>query len=160
MSTGIFTTAGTTVEIGGVKDPKSTDFVAADFNGQSWINIGKINSIGSFGDQAAEVTFDLLSENRTQKLKGTRNAGNIELVCGLVSDDDGQEALRLAEKTIYDYAFRVTFNDAKPGGQPSRRYFIAKVLQAREQLDTANNVVRLVATLGINSNIVYVYANP
>jgi hypothetical protein len=155
---GIFATAGATVDIGNPLAAKSAPFIAADFNGQSWVNIGWLNTIGAFGDQASEITFDLISEERTAKLKGTRNAGNLELVCGADTNDDGQVALRAAEEEIFDYAFRVTFNDARPGFQPSKRYFIGKVMQAREVLDSANNVVRLNATVGINSNIVRVDA--
>lgn len=155
---GIFATAGATIAIGNPLAAKSADFVEADFDGQSWVNIGWAESIGAFGDEASEITFDAIAEGRTQKLKGTRNAGNLELVCGLDSEDDGQAALRAAEAENFDYAIRVTFNDAPAGGTPSIRYFIAKVMSAREQLDSANNVVKLNATLGINSNIVRIAA--
>lgn len=154
----IFATAGSRVYVGQPKDAQSAAFVESDFDAQSWIEIGWVNSIGAFGDQASEVPFDLIAEERTQRLKGTRNAGNLELVCGLDSADDGQATLRGAETEPYDYAFRVVFNDAPAGGTPSERYFVAKVMQVREQLDTANNVVRLNATLAINSNIVRVDA--
>lgn len=155
---GIFATSGSKVFIGGVKESKSTPFVVGDFAGESWVEIGWLESIGAFGDEASEITFDAIGEGRTQKLKGVRNAGNMELVAGIDTDDNGQAAVRAAEGQIHDYAFRVDFNDAPEGGQPSKRYFIAKVMTAREALDTANNVVRLNATLGINSNVVRVAA--
>lgn len=154
----IFATSGTRVYIGQPKEEQSAPFVPSDFNDQSWVEIGKTNSIGQFGDQASEITFDLINEGRTKKLKGTRNAGNMELVCAVDADDDGQATVRGAETEPLDYAFRVVFNDAPSGGTPSERLFIAKVMQVREQLDTANNVVRLNATLGINSNIAIVNA--
>jgi len=157
---GIFATAGATIDIGGPLAAKSTNFIAADFAAQSWVNIAWAENIGAFGDEASEIAFDAIGEQRTQKLKGTRNAGNLALVCGVDTTDDGQIAVRAAEGQIFDYAFRVTFNDAPAGGTPSKRYFIAKVMTAREQLDGANNVVKLNATLGINSNIVRVDAAP
>lgn len=156
---GIFATAGSKVYIGQAMSPQSADFVEADFAGQSWVEIGWLETIGAFGDESSEITFDAIGENRTQKLKGTRNAGNMELVAGIDTDDPGQSALRAAEATIDDYAFRVDFNDAIAGGTPSKRYFIGKVMTAREQLDAANNVVRLSATIGINSNVVRVAAS-
>lgn len=155
---GIFATAGATVDIGQPLAAQSADFDEADFAGQSWVNIAWLESIGSFGDEAAEITFDAIGEGRTQKIKGTRNAGNMELVCGIDTFDPGQATLRGAQTEIFDYAFRVTFDDAPAGGTPTVRYFIAKVMSAREQLDTANNVAKLMATLGINSNIVQVDA--
>lgn len=155
----IFTTAGTKVFIGTVLAAKSADFVAADFTSQVWAKIGSTENIGTFGDTAAEVTFDDISENRTKKLKGTRNAGNLELVCGIDYSDAGQIALLAAEKSVHDFAFKVEFNDAPEGGKPSQRLFVGKVMSAAEALDMANNVMKLNSTIGINSNIVRVNAS-
>lgn len=154
----IFATAGSVIYIGGTINAKSDDFVAADFSSQSWIEIGWAEAIGEFGDESSEITFDAIGEGRTQKLKGIRNAGTMACRFGVSFDDLGQVALRAAQLVPNDYAFRVDFNDAPLGGQPSRRYFIAKVMTAREVLDTANNVVRLNASLGVNSNVVQVSA--
>ena len=156
---GIFAVSGATVEIGQTLDSKTTDFVLGDFAAQSWVNIGWLESIGPFGDEASEITFDSIDAGRTQKLKGTRNAGNMELICGIDYTDDGQATLRGAETEIFDYAFKVTFDDAPTDGTASERYFIAKVMSAREVLEGANNVARLSAVLGINSNIVQVSAS-
>lgn len=154
----IFATAGAKVFIGGVLDAKTADFVAADFTSQTWAQVNRLESIGTFGDTATEITFDDIGLNRTQKLKGTRNAGNLEMVAGIDYSDAGQIAVLAAEKSIYDYAFKIEFNDAPEGGTPSQRLFIAKVMSAAEALDTANNVAKLNTTLGINSNIVRINA--
>lgn len=154
----IFATAGAHIYIGQPLEEKTAPFVIADFNAQSWVEIGKTNSIGVFGDAASEITFDLINERRTKKLKGTRNAGNMELICAIDADDDGQATLRGAETMQNDFAFRVVFNDAPAGGDPSERLFIAKVMSVSEQLEGANNVARLQATLGINSNVVVINA--
>lgn len=156
----IFATAGSQVFIGQAKDPQSADFVLADFAGQSWVEIGWLESIGEFGDESAEITFDAIGEGRTQKLKGIRNAGNMDLVMGVVEDDAGQLALLAAEALPNDFAFRVIFNNAPVAGTPSERYFIGKVMTARERLDTANSVVRRGGRVGINSNVVRVAAAP
>jgi len=154
----IFATAGTQMYMGGAVASQSADFVLSDYDAQSWTEIGWMENIGAFGDEASEITFDTIGEQRTQKLKGTRNAGNIDLVTGIDYTDAGQIALRAGQAEIFDYAFRVDFDDAPSGGTPSQRFFIAKVMSAREQLDGANNVARLNATLGINSNVVEVAA--
>lgn len=156
----IFATAGAKIYIGNALEAKSTPFVAGDFASISWQQIGWAESIGEFGDESSEITFDAIGENRTQKLKGVRNAGTMAARFGISSDDVGQIALRAAEQTVDDYAFRIDFNDAPLNGTPSKRYFIAKVMTAREVLDTANNVVRLNASLGVNSNVVQVSAAP
>jgi hypothetical protein len=152
----IFATAGSHVYIGQVMESQSGDFVAADFDGMSWVEIGWLESIGEFGDESAEITFDAIGEGRTQKLKGIRNAGNMDLVMGVVDDDPGQIALLAAEAQPDDFAFRVVMNNAPSGGTPAERYFIGKVMTARERLDTANNVVRRGGRIGINSNVVRV----
>ncbi|MFI3904323.1 hypothetical protein [Ochrobactrum sp. S1502_03] len=154
----IVTTSGTKLFIGGVLDAKPDDFVAADFTPQTFVRVNNLEGLGTIGDTSTEVTFDDIGKGRTQKLKGTRNAGNQEIVLGIDYADAGQLAIIAAEKTIHDYAFKLEFNDAPAGGTPSQRLFIAKVMSAAEALDTANNVMKLNVTLGINSNIVRVSA--
>ncbi len=122
------------------------------------MEIGETEGLGSIGDTAAEISFDGIGSNRTRRLKGTRNAGTMEVVCGVDYADAGQVALLAAEKTIFDYAFKLVLNDAPPAGSPSERYFVAAVGSASEALDTANNVMKLNATLWVNSNVVKVNA--
>jgi len=157
-----YTTAGTKVFIGTTQSPKNADFVAADFTSVTWTEITGLESIGSFGDTSAEVTFDDIGKGRTVKLKGTRNAGNMDLVMSIDYADPGQIAVLAAEKTPFDYAFKVEFTDKPPtGGSPknSTRMFIGKVMSAGEALDTANSVMKMTCSIGINSNIVKVAAS-
>ena len=154
----VFATAGAKLYIGGALAAKSTDFVVGDFTGETWTEVKELESIGSLGDTVTEITFDALSESRTKRLKGTRSAGTMEVVCGIDYADAGQLAVIAAEKTDNDYAFKLEFDDAPTGGTPSERYFVAMVGGAAEQLDTANNVMKLNASLWINSNIVRVAA--
>ena len=153
-----FATAGAKVYIGGATDMQSADFTASDFSGETWVEIKGLDSIGSFGDTAAAITQSVIGEARDKTIKGTRSAGTMDLVANIDYADAGQLALIAAEKTIHDYAFKVTFNDAPSGGTPSERYFIGKVMSAAEQLDTANNSMKLNASIAVNSNIVRVAA--
>ncbi len=155
---GLYATAGSKLFIGTVLASKATDFVAADFTSQAWVQINNCENIGSFGDNAEEIKFNDIGMARIRKLKGTRDAGTMNVVCGIDYADPGQIALLAAEKSIHDYAFKVEFNDAPEGGTPSQRMFIAKVMSAAEALDEANNVMKLNSSLGINSNIVRVNA--
>ena len=158
----IFTTAGSKISIGAALPPKSADFVAADFTSQTWTEIGSVETLGTFGDSSEETTFDDVGKARRQKLKAVRDAGSLELVCGLDYADAGQIALLAAEKLPHDFAFRIEFND-KPatGASPknSIRYFMAKVMSASEALEGAGDVMKLNATLAINSNVVRVAAS-
>lgn len=154
----IYTTAGTRLYIGGPLAAKSSDFEAADFASQMWVEIDETEGLGSAGDTSSEVTFDGINSGRTRRLKGTKNAGTMEVVCGLDPADPGQIALVAAERAKGDYAFRVVLADAPVGGTPSERMFVAQVGSASETYDSANSVMKFNATLWINSNIVKIDA--
>lgn len=156
----IYATNGARLYIGGPLAAKSTDFIFTDFSAQTalWKEIGETEGLGSVGDASAEITFDAIASQRTRRLKGTRNAGSMDVVCGIDYEDEGQIALLAAERTPNDYAFKLVLNDAPAGGTPSERYFVAKVATAVEALDSANSVMKLNASLWVNSNIVKVDA--
>lgn len=156
----IYATNGSRLFIGGPLAAKSADFVFADFAGQSalWKEVGETEGLGTVGDTSAEITFDGIAAGRTRRLKGTRNAGSMDVVCGIDYEDEGQQALLAAEKTPHDYAFKLVLNDAPAGGTPSERYFVAKVASVAEALDSANSVMKLNASLWVNSNVVKVDA--
>lgn len=154
----LYATAGMKIAIGGVKNDQSVDFTAGDFAGTTWVEIKGHENLGSLGDATEEITVDLIAEARTKRLKGTRSSPPMELVLAVDYGDAGQQALIAAEKTDYDYAFRVTFDDAPPSGTPSQRLFIAKVGSVTEQYDAANSVIRMNVSLWVNSNVVRVDA--
>lgn len=157
----IYATAGAKLYIGATKEQKSADFVRADFSAAAavtWKEIKELEGMGSLGDTSESINFTSIGQARTKTLKGPRSAGTMELVCGIDYSDQGQQAVIAAEKTIHDYEFRMVMNDAPPGGTPSERYFIAKVMSQSEQYDAANSVMKLNASLGVNSNVVRVDA--
>ena len=154
----IYATNGAKLFIGGALASKAADFVFADFSAQTWVEIGETEGIGSLGDTSAEIAFDGIGSKRTRRLKGTRNAGTMEVVCGLDYADAGQIALLAGEKARGEFAFKLVLNDAPAGGTPSERYFVAAVGSAVEAMDTANNVMKLNASLWVNSNVVKVDA--
>ncbi|WP_102960219.1 hypothetical protein [Mangrovicella endophytica] len=157
-----FATAGSKVFIGGALDDKSADYVAADFTSQAWVEIKGLTQIGTFGDTSNAITSDQIGENRTKTIKGTRNAGTIELVADINYADAGQLAAIAAEKSPADFAIKIQFNDAPATGsspKPSTRMMIGKVMSAAEALDQANNAMKLNISIAINSNIVRTVAS-
>lgn len=152
----IFATAGAKFYIGGpLNGPVVT---TTSFTGITWVEVQRLENLGSVGDTSEEITFDEIGVNRRQKLKGTRDAGTMEVVAGIDYDDLGQAAVLAAEATPNDYAFRIVFNDAPAGGTPSERRFVGKVMSVSEQLDTANNVMKLNMRVAVNSNVVRIAA--
>lgn len=154
----LYATNGAKLFIGAAIAQQSDDFELTDFSGQTWLEIKELESLGTVGDTSAEISIDIIGEQRTKRLKGTRSAGTMEVVCGLDSADAGQAAAVAAEKTIHDYAFKLVLNDAPAGGTPSERYFIAMVAAAPEAFDAANNVMKQQLSLWVNSNVVKVNA--
>jgi len=163
MALDIFATAGAEVYIGPAMTRKNTDWVQGDFETSpaiSWTPISMVESIGSFGDSAQVVSFQAVDLEREIKLKGTRNAGNMVVVCGIKEDDAGQIAMIAAEKTEYNYGFKVVFPNMPTGGVSGGiRYFIGMVMTIPEELAGANNVAKLSLSVEVNSNIVAVAAN-
>lgn len=155
----MFATAGSKIYIGGApKVFNDTDFVVSDFAGISWAEIRGTTNLGAAGDTAELISTSHIALGRVRKLKGTRNAGAMEIVADLDYADPGQLGLLAAEKTKYTWPFKIVFNDAPPGGTPSERYFVALVMSASEQWNEANSVMALNSTLEIDSNIVRVPA--
>lgn len=154
-------TAGAKLYIGSAKEQKNVDFAAADFDAETWVQIASLENLGSVGDTSETVSFNAIGEARTKTMKGTRSAGTMEVVAGIVNDDPGQIAAIAAEKTPHDYAFRLVLNDAPATGAaptPSERMFIAKVMSSSEAYDEANSVMKLNLSLAVNSNVVRIAA--
>jgi hypothetical protein len=151
MTMGILvTTAGSKLHIGSAPMAfTGTDKVLASFSGVDWIEIKGHTEL---------VSSNQIGISRTRKAKGTRNAGAKTIIMDFDPADPGQIALLAAEKESYSYPFRIILNDAPAGGTPSERYFIAFVMSHEEQLGEANNAVKLVVVLEIDSNIVRVAA--
>lgn len=154
----LFATAGTKLFIGDAMAFDGDDLVASDFTGASWTEVKGTTNLGAAGDTSELITSNQIGSARTRKLKGTRNAGSMTVVCDLDYADPGQLALVAAEKAKETYAFKIQFNDAPEGGTPSERYFVALVMSASEEMNEANSVMSLNATLEIDSNIVRVAA--
>jgi len=156
----IFATAGSKLFIGPAKAFTGTDLTVTDFTTGSptWTEVGGTTNLGSAGDTSELITSNQVAAARTRKLKGTRNAGSMQVVADLDYADAGQLALIAAEKAKETFAFKLQFNDAPAGGTPSVRYFVALVMSAAEAYEEANSVMKLNATLEIDSNIVKVVA--
>ena len=127
----------------------------SQFITDTYTEIGEVEDLGEFGDQAEEVTFASLSNPRLQKLKGVRDGGTLALICGSDDGDAGQDALIVAEADdVNDFNFKVILDDQLTvGGTPSEHFFRGKVMSKRLSVGTVNNVVRKTFNIGVNSEI-------
>lgn len=150
---------GATISIGGVLATKTTNFIEADFSGETWVPVDGWETMGGFGDASNLITTALINRGRDTKQKGTRNAGQMDNRFAHIPNDTGQEAVRTAEATANNYAFRVQLNDIPSGGStPTTFYFIALVMSWRPVGGNANTTLLRAAMLEVNSNVVEVDA--
>ncbi|MDG4676180.1 iron ABC transporter substrate-binding protein [Shinella sp. 838] len=130
---------------------------AAEYAALVWVEIGEVEDMGEFGDESSDVTFASVGDGRTRHLKGVRDAGTLALVCGRDPADLGQIALKAAEKTKFSYPIKVQAADAiSEDYTDSVYYFNAKVMSARDNYGSVDNVVRTNFSLGIDSAIIEV----
>lgn len=130
---------------------------AAEYAALTWVEIGEVEDMGEFGDESSDVTFSAVSDGRVRHLKGVRDAGTLALVCGRDPLDAGQVALKAAEKTKFSYPIKVQAADAPSEDYTdSVYYFNAKIMSARDNYGSVDNVVRTTFNLGIDSKIIEV----
>lgn len=146
----VYTTNGAKIFIGETLTPGTVS--ESDFSSVAWVQIKDVMSIGTIGDAANEVTYATLEDGRQQRRKGVRDAGTMDLTCGLNASDPGQIALKAAETEQDDFAFKIELPDG------ATRMFVAMVGSAQETVNEADNIITLKATLWVNSNTVRVAA--
>lgn len=125
----------------------------------TFIEVGEVEDLGEFGDNAEDVTFASLSDSRMRHLKGVKDAGVISVVCGADVSDAGQDAMIVAEASVLDFNFKIVLNDQLTiSGSPSEHFFRGKVMSKRLGVGQANNIVRRTFNVGINTAITEVPA--
>lgn len=132
--------------------------VAADtvpeFEADSFTEVGEVEDLGEFGDEAGEATFTALSDRRVRKFKTSFDAGTIPVTTGSDPEDPGQAAMIAAFASDLDFNFKVELNDKITlGGTPTTLYFRGKVMSKRRNVGQVDNVVRQSFTVGINTEI-------
>lgn len=152
------TAAGSKIFIGPVAGA-SVD-TQGEYEALSYTEIGEVENLGDFGDQANDVPFTTLGDRRTRHFKGSFDAGTVELTVGFDGADAGQAAVKAALASDSDFAFKVTLADDSDGSPaaPTTFYWRGKLMGRRIQVGNAENVVRAALTIGINSALVEVAA--
>lgn len=154
MAGDIITAAGSKIYISNAAVASTVDTLAEWEATSVWTEIGAVESLGEFGDEANIVTGANLSDARMQKAKGVRDAGTIALVCFHDPFDAGQLALEAAEQTDDNYGFKIVLSDGQGLYSNSIYYFRALVGGRRLNAGSNENIMRHTYNLGINSAIV------
>jgi hypothetical protein len=152
MAGDVITASGTRVFIGAAAT--SVIDTIAEFEAISgWTEIGLVESVGEYGDQANKVTFEAVGDGRVRKSKGARDAGTLAIVCGHDPTDAGQAALIAAEATNNNYAFKVILPDGPVGYSDTIQYFRGLVMGKRLNVGNNENIVRRNFSVEINSEV-------
>lgn len=96
---------------------QNDDLNQAGYEGLTWVQVGKVGSVGDFGATSNIVNYDTLDEDVTTKQKGVANAGDPEIEVASVYDDAGQVILRsFGDPTELDnMAIKIERNDGPSG---------------------------------------------
>jgi hypothetical protein len=152
MAGDVVTASGTRVFIGAAAT-SSIDTIAEFEATSGWVEIGLVESVGEYGDQANKVTFEALGDGRVRKSKGARDAGTLAIVCGHDPTDTGQAALVAAEATNVNYMFKVILPDGPAGYSDTIQYFRGLVMGKRLNVGNNENIVRKNFSVEINSAV-------
>lgn len=150
----VYSAAGLAFHIGTVLDASTQSEFAAD----SYTEVLEVESVGDFGDSAADVPFTSLKDARTRHLKGSKDAGVVSVICGRDNANSGQDAMRSAFDSNFDFNFKVVWpNRITSGGTDGVTYFRGKVMSRSNVNGTGpNNVLRQQFNIGITSALVEV----
>lgn len=144
------TASGSKLFIGGTGP--ATTLVA--FAALTWVEVGEIEDLGEFGDEAEQVKFISLSDGRVRKLKGPKDAGAMTVVCGDDPLNVGQIAMVAAEASPLAYNWKVVLNDAVTiGGVGSNNYFRGKVFSKKRGVGSASNITKRTFIVGVDTVI-------
>jgi hypothetical protein len=87
---------------------------AADALTDTFTLVGSLNSIGEYGPQFADVTFEDLSTGLIEHFKGARDDGTVQVGLGKDMNDAGQLAVRAALLVDDKYNFKIEDADSAP----------------------------------------------
>lgn len=131
----------------------------AEFEADTFTEIGEVEDLGEWGAEGTEITFKSLADGHVRRRKGTIDSGKVSLVCARDPLDAGQVLARAAVEETLPYAFKVELSD-KPSttGTPTVFYFRAVVMSAKNAFKGADDLMKTTFELGIDGAILEVVA--
>lgn len=120
----------------------------------NWIEVGEVENLGEIGDSSQAISFTSLGNRRVRKLKGPKDAGMHNIVCGRDPLDLGQIAMITAAATDYNYCFRITMADVPPGTTTATKQFYAGLVMSNPTNHAdVSAVTRRTFNVGINTAV-------
>jgi hypothetical protein len=140
------TAAGSSLAISAAS-PSTQD--STGYAALSFVDIGQLEKLGSFGASFAKVEFQPL-KGAKQKYKGSADYGALQPSIAIDTLDAGQILLQTAsdDESQKLYAFRVTYQDG------AKRYMQGRSFGAPETADGADSMLMATPTIEICTKIV------
>jgi hypothetical protein len=141
------TSAGTKLYIADPIAALKTTYTTANFDTGSYVEVGEITDLGSFGKKYNLVTFNALGDRKTVKRAGSYNNGTLSLKMGDAVTDVGQVKLKTASDSDQSYAFKVVTQSG------SIYYFTGQVLGWTLEVGSVDQIMGLSADIEIDDDI-------
>lgn len=121
--------------------------------------IESVGNLGDYGISPNNVNYNTLGRALTVKQKGVQDGGDMQIEVAYLFDDVGQEQLREAAETKFNWAFKIEYADA-PGEDWSNtiRYVLGVVSGPVNLGGGPDDFNRQQFTVGVNA--VPVTVNP
>lgn len=137
-----FSSIGSTIAITATA-PATLD--ASGFGALSYVSVGEVTDIGTFGETIAKVTHVPLSTGVTIKRKGVIDAGDITLKMARAPTDAGQVVLKAALASNSTYSFCVTLQSG------TKLYFLALVMSYTTTIGAAGAITAADTSIAITT---------
>ena len=141
--------------------PQNSDLSQAAYEALTWVEVKAIGNHGETGPNTNILTYDTWDTVVIQKAKGTTDAGSPEIEVARIPSDPGQQILRAAAKTNFNYAFKMVRNDkATTNGTPTVLYNRGLVTGPRRPHGRNEDFDLEIFTLALNQLEITVDPNP
>lgn len=117
----------------------------------TYVLVGKVESVGTIGPNAQDVTFTPLGGQDVQHLKGSTDNGTIQIVCARDPLDAGQLALKAASATKLEYAVKIVLSDGADANDTDTTFYArGPVMGGQTNIGGANQVTQVTYNVGNN----------
>ena len=149
MPSGAFTSAGSKLSISAAAP---ATYNAAGYAALIFTEIGEISDLGEFGRQYNLVTYNVLSQRRAIKRKGSYNDGTISAQMARVPSDAGQAILVTAVNGDASYALKIELQDG------TMFYATAQIMSYTTSIGNVDQITGATVNMEIDNDIIEVAA--
>ena len=110
----------------------------------TWTEVGEVENFGEHGVTAQVLTFTNVKDAIIQKLKGSKDYGQMNLVLGSVPGDAGQTLLAAASESQNRYSARLVY-PLGDGEVTAETHYLDVLVVSRSFQDGDANSVRKIA---------------